>query len=141
MFCMNSMGNGPVEGFITSIWQHSKIFNSKFLTQNFFLIFRNVTLLSQNIIKLIPLRVSTLKYKKVYFLRAYVIIQGVQKVTTPFLKCPSKSQKSQKRQNNGFFDPKMTRRKKLEKKNRKINSILFLQITKYTFSESFSQIL
>ena len=50
------MGNGPTEGAITSILTHEKAYHSKTHLNFFFLIFaENVTLLSLNIIKLIPL--------------------------------------------------------------------------------------
>ena len=59
------MGNGPVEGDITSILKNLKV-----LLENapFFLIFAgNAMLLSRNKIKLIPLGSSTSKYKKSAF--------------------------------------------------------------------------
>ena len=74
-FVCNSMGNGPVEGAITSILKNLKVYYSK-THLNFFLIFaENVWLLSQNMIKLIPLGpqsqsikspLSTCNYTRVY---------------------------------------------------------------------------
>ena len=61
------MGNGPIEGTITSILKHYNVYYSK-THLNFFLIFgENVTLLPRNIIKLIPSGASTSKYKKSAF--------------------------------------------------------------------------
>ena len=58
-FVCNSMGNGSVEGAITS-----KMFITQKCTLISFMIFaENVTLMSRNIIKLIPLEASSSKYK------------------------------------------------------------------------------
>ena len=63
-FVYNSLGNGPVEGAITSILKHEKAYFSK-TRLHFFLIFvENVPLLPLNLIKLIP---SGPKYKKSAF--------------------------------------------------------------------------
>ena len=62
-FVCNSMGNGLIEGAITSILKHWKGYNSK-MHPNFFLILaESFTLLSWSIIKLIPLGASNSKYK------------------------------------------------------------------------------
>ena len=62
IFECNSMGNGPVDGTITSILRHLKGYYSE-MHLFFYLIFaENVTLLSLNIMKLIPLDTSTSKY-------------------------------------------------------------------------------
>ena len=73
-FVCNSMGNGPVEGAITSILKHLNFYYSKTYL-NFFLIFaENVTLLSLNIIKLILLGPQPQSIKSPRFL--HVIIWG-----------------------------------------------------------------
>ena len=56
------MGNGPIEGTITSILRHKKVYYSKCTLMCFLIFAANVRLLSLSIIKVIPLEDSTSKY-------------------------------------------------------------------------------
>ena len=75
----NSIGNELVEGAISYILKHSKVYYSK----THLILAENVTLLSRNIIQLIPLGASTSKYKKSAFsMWLYMLYAGGMDVTS-----------------------------------------------------------